>query len=67
MTGGHASESADWFGRDHALVVEAAANLADAPAYSAQLWDSAEDPKRAALQLIALLGHERGFLPDETT
>jgi hypothetical protein len=48
-----------WLTRDHVLVVQAARNLADTPEYSGQLWAQAEDPQRAALQLLALLMRER--------
>lgn len=50
-----------WFTRDHALVIQAAANL-DTPEFSAQLWKSAVDPRGAALSLLALLLKERGAL-----
>jgi hypothetical protein len=51
--------AADWFGRDHVLVVQAAANYADAPAYARQLWETAEDPVAAAMQLVAVLVGQR--------
>jgi hypothetical protein len=55
----HRGEEAAWFGRDHVLVLQAAANLNGTPAYARQLWDSAEDPATAALQLLELLIRER--------
>lgn len=54
--------SEHWFTRDHALVMQAAANLDSAPAYARTLWDSAEDPRTAALFLIGLFARERGVL-----
>lgn len=51
-----------WFRRDHALVMQAAANLDTTPAYADQLWKSAEDPQHAALFLLALFARERGAL-----
>lgn len=50
-----------WFTRDHALVIQAAANLDDSPAYSEQLWSSAGRPQWAALSLLAMLIKERGL------
>jgi hypothetical protein len=52
-------ENEHWFTRDHAVVMQAAANLDTAPAYSDQLWASAEDPQHASLFLLALLTRER--------
>lgn len=48
-----------WMTRDHVLVVQAARNLEDQPAYAATLLQQADDPMRAALQLVALLMTER--------
>jgi hypothetical protein len=48
-----------WLTRDHVLVIQAARNLAETPEYSGQLWAGAEDPQRAALQLLDLLIRER--------
>jgi hypothetical protein len=48
-----------WLSRDHVLVVQAARNLPDSPLYARQLWDEAEDPIRASLQLLDLLMRER--------
>jgi hypothetical protein len=57
----HADESrADWFGQDHVLVIQAAANLNGSPEYARQLWATADHPERAALQLLELLIRERG-------
>jgi len=57
--------NADWFGRDHVLVIQAAANLNGSPAYAEQLWASAEHPERAALQLIELLVRERAEVTND--
>lgn len=46
--------------RDHVLVMQAAANLEATPEYARQLWTTASDPARAALELIALFAQERG-------
>jgi hypothetical protein len=48
-----------WLTRDHVLVVQAARNLADQPIYAERLVAEAEDPMRAALQLLDLLIRER--------
>jgi hypothetical protein len=51
--------TAEWFGRDHVLVIQAAANVESAPLYAQQIWESAEDPATAAMQVIAVLVKER--------
>jgi len=61
------NRDADWFGRDHVLVIQAAANLDATPAYAEQLWRQAIHPERAALQLIALLVKERAEVTDDGT
>lgn len=50
---------AEWFGRDHALVMQAAGALEDTPDYAKQLWESADDAPTAALYLLNLLTKER--------
>lgn len=51
--------TSEWFTRDHVLVVQAARNLAETPAYARQLVADARDPMTAALQLLDLLMRER--------
>jgi len=58
-------ENEHWFTKDHALVMQAAANLEAAPAYSQQLWRTADNPQHAALFLLALLTRERGALLEQ--
>jgi hypothetical protein len=56
--------TAEWFGRDHVLVIQAASNLDAAPEFARQLWASAKAPDIAALQLIGALIHERAHHDD---
>lgn len=55
----HAAHEKEWFGRDHALVMEAAGNLSANPIYARHLWEQAEDPATAALFLIDLFMRDR--------
>lgn len=50
----------DTFTRDHALVVQAAhAMRSEQPLFAKTLLDEADDPLRAAVELVGLLMHER--------
>jgi hypothetical protein len=48
-----------WLTRDHVLVIQAARNIAEEPIYAERLWAQAENPERAALQLLDLLMRDR--------
>jgi hypothetical protein len=65
VTGRHVGADADWFGRDHVLVIQASANVDSAPEYARQIWATADHPEVAALQLLALLIRDRAEVSDD--